>query len=63
MASLLPCFEQMKSLKNFGNVQQAIGPILAHMEAALKAVLNHSTFNSLSKRIKVQSNKFSTYML
>ncbi|TFK72004.1 hypothetical protein BDN72DRAFT_957605 [Pluteus cervinus] len=49
MASLLPCFEQMKSLKNFGNVQQAIGPILAHMEAALKAVLNHSTFNSLKQ--------------
>ncbi|TFK72009.1 hypothetical protein BDN72DRAFT_793016, partial [Pluteus cervinus] len=49
MASLLPCFEQMKSLKNFGNVQQAIELILAHMEAILKAVLNHSTFNSLKQ--------------
>ncbi|TFK58640.1 hypothetical protein BDN72DRAFT_906551 [Pluteus cervinus] len=49
MASLLPCFEQMKGLKNFGNVQQAIGPILGHMEAALKLVLNHSTFNSLKQ--------------
>ncbi|TFK66225.1 WD40 repeat-like protein, partial [Pluteus cervinus] len=49
MASLYPCFEQIKSLKNFGNVQQAIEPILAHMEAALKAVLKHSTFNSLKQ--------------